>query len=177
MSPFPGSPAERAGLRTGDRVVEIDTMKTRGWTTDEVTRALRGPPESNVTVVIERPGTPSRLTFNVKRGGVHRRAVGRTALLGSGVGYVDVNIFNDSTAMELAKAVDSLRTAGMRSLVMDLRGNPGGLYDQAQKVADAFIESGVLVSMVGVGGAQRKDEKAIRNDDITLPQFRLASSV
>ena len=60
IAPFPGSPAERAGLRTGDRVVEIDSVKTRGWTNDEVTRALRGPPESEVTVVIERPGDPRR---------------------------------------------------------------------------------------------------------------------
>ena len=127
IAPFPGSPAERAGLRTGDRVVEIDTLKTRGWTNDEVQRALRGPPESDITVVIERPGDPTRLTFTMKRGGVHRRAVGRTALLANGVGYVDVNIFNDSTAMELRKAVDSLQSVGMRALVMDLRGNPGGV--------------------------------------------------
>jgi carboxyl-terminal processing protease len=150
IAPLPGSPAERAGLRTGDRVVEIDTLRTRGWTTDEVTKALRGPPESNVRIVIERPGYPARLTFTVKRGGVHRRAVGRTALLGSGVGYVDVNIFNDSTAIELRKAVDSLRAAGMRSLVMDLRGNPGGVLGQGVGVADMFLDSSqVIVSMRG----------------------------
>ena len=150
IAPFPGSPAERAGLKTGDRVVEIDSMKTRGWTTEEVTRALRGPPESNVKVVIERPGYPARLSFTLKRGGVHRRAVGRTALLGSGVGYVDVNIFNDSTAIELRKAVDSLRAAGMRSLVMDLRGNPGGVLAQGVGVAGMFLDSArVIVTMRG----------------------------
>ena len=150
IAPFPGSPAERAGLRTGDRVVEIDSMKTRGWTTDEVTRALRGPPGSEVTVVIERPGDPTRLTFKLTRGGVHRRAVGRTALLAGGVGYVDVNIFNDSTAMELRKAVDSLQAAGMRSLVLDLRGNPGGVLAQGVGVADMFLDAGqLIVSMHG----------------------------
>lgn len=145
IAPFPGSPAERAGLRTGDRVVEIDTLKTRGWTTDEVTRALRGPPESDVTVVIERPGHPTRLTFKLKRGGVHRRAVGRTALLAGNVGYVDVNIFNDSTALELRNAIDSLQSAGMRSLVMDLRGNPGGVLAQGVGVADMFLDSAQLI--------------------------------
>ena len=150
IAPFPGSPAERAGLRTGDRVVEIDSLKTRGWTTDEVTKALRGPPESDVTVVIERPGDPTRMTFKLKRGGVHRRAVGRTALLAGTVGYVDVNIFNDSTAIELRKAIDSLKTAGMRSLVMDLRGNPGGVLAQGVGVADMFLDSGdLIVSMHG----------------------------
>ena len=145
IAPFPGSPAERAGLKTGDRVVEVDSMKTRGWTTDEVTKALRGPPESDVTVVIERPGDPTRKTFKLKRGGVHRRAVGRTALLAGNVGYVDVNIFNDSTAMELRKAVDSLKAVGMRSLVMDLRGNPGGVLSQGVGVADMFLDSGELI--------------------------------
>lgn len=150
IAPFPGSPAERAGLRTGDRVVEIDSMKTRGWTTDEVLRALRGPPESDVTVVIERPGDPTRMTFRLKRGGVHRRAVGRTALLAGNVGYVDVNIFNDSTAIELRKAIDSLQSSGMRSLVMDLRGNPGGVLGQGVGVADMFLDSGdLIVSMHG----------------------------
>jgi carboxyl-terminal processing protease len=150
IAPFPGSPAERAGLRTGDRVVEIDGMKTRGWLTDEVTKALRGPPDSDVTVVIERPGDPTRMTFRLKRGGVHRRAVGRTALLAGNVGYVDVNIFNDSTAIELRKAIDSLQSAGMRSLVMDLRGNPGGVLNQGVGVADMFLDAGdLIVSMRG----------------------------
>jgi carboxyl-terminal processing protease len=150
IAPLPGSPAERAGLRTGDRVVEIDGVKTKGWMNDEVTKALRGPPESEVTVVIERPGDPQRLTFTVKRSGVHRRAVGRTALLARGVGYVDVNIFNDSTAMELRKAVDSLQAAGMRALIMDLRGNPGGVLAQGVGVADMFLDSAqLIVSMRG----------------------------
>lgn len=150
IAPFPGSPAERAGLHTGDRVVEIDSVRTRGWTNDEVTSALRGPPGSKVTVVIERPGDPTRLTFTIERGGVHRRAVGRTALLSNGVGYVDVNIFNDSTRLELQKAVDSLTTAGMRSLVMDLRGNPGGVLAQGVGVADMFLDSAqLIVSMRG----------------------------
>lgn len=158
IAPFPGSPAERAGLRTGDRVMEIDSVKTRGWTVDEVTRALRGPPESDVTVVIERPGDPRRLTFHLKRGGVHRRAVGRRALLADGVGYVDVNIFNDSTAIELRSAVDSLRQSGMRALVMDLRGNPGGVLGQGVGVADMFLDSSqVIVSMRGRAPGSTED--------------------
>jgi carboxyl-terminal processing protease len=163
IAPFPGSPAERAGLRTGDRVVEIDGMKTRGWLTDEVTKALRGPPDSAVTVVIERPGDPTRMTFRLKRGGVHRRAVGRTALLAGSVGYVDVNIFNDSTAIELRTAIDSLQRAGMRSLVMDLRGNPGGVLSQGVGVADMFLDAGdLIVSMRGrsPGATERVTDSA-----------------
>ena len=165
IAPFPGSPAERAGLRTGDRVVEIDSLRTRGWTTDEVMRALRGPPETEVTVVIERPGDPKRLTFRLKRAGVHRRAVGRTALLAGGTGYIDVNIFNDSTAIELRKAIDSLQAAGMRSLILDLRGNPGGVLAQGVGVADMFLDRGeVIVSMRG------RDPDATQRVVDSLPQ-------
>jgi carboxyl-terminal processing protease len=171
IAPFPGSPAERAGLRTGDRVVEIDSMKTRGWMTDEALKALRGPPGSEVTVVIERPGDPRRMTFTMTRGGVHRRAVGRTALLSGGVGYVDVNIFNDSTAMELRAAIDSLQSAGMRALVMDLRGNPGGVLGQGVGVADMFLDSTqVIVSMRGrAPGATEQVRDAARQSWPKLP--------
>ena len=157
IAPFPGSPAERAGLRTGDRVVEIDGQRTRGWLTDETSRALRGPAESEVTVVIERPGDPERLTFRIKRNAVHRRAVGRTAMA-RGVGYVDVNIFNDSTALELKQAIDSLQAAGMRALVMDLRGNPGGVLSQGVGVADMFLDSAqLIVSLRGRGPGSTED--------------------
>jgi carboxyl-terminal processing protease len=163
ISPFPGSSADRAGLRTGDRVVEIDGVKVRGWMNDEVIRALRGPPESEVTVMIERPGDPGRRTVTLKRGGVHRRAVGRTALLARRVGYVDVNIFNDSTERELRAAIDSLTKSGMRALVMDLRGNPGGVLSQGVGVADMFLDSAQLIVAMrgrGPGSTEQYRDKA-----------------
>lgn len=150
IAPFSGSPAERVGLRTGDRVVEIDGNSTRRWTTDETTKALRGLPETDVRLVIERPGNATRLSFRITRGGVHRRAVGRAALLPDGAAYVDVNIFNDSTELELRLAIDSLLRAGMRSLILDLRGNPGGVLSQGVGVADLFLDrSQTIVSMRG----------------------------
>jgi carboxyl-terminal processing protease len=161
IAPFPGSPAERAGLRTGDRVVEIDSLDTRGWTVDETTRALRGPRGTTVSVTIERPGHAGRLTLQVTRGGVHRRAVARSGLLAGAVGYVDVNVFNDSTARELRQAVDSLRQLGMRSLVMDLRGNPGGVLSQGVGVADMFLDPPqLIVSLRGRGAAQEVADSA-----------------
>lgn len=161
IAPFPGSPAERAGLRTGDRVVEIDSLDTRGWTVDETTRALRGPRGSTVSITIERPGHAGRLTVPVTRGGVHRRAVARTSLQAGSVGYVDVNVFNDSTAGELRAAVDSLRALGMTALVMDLRGNPGGVLSQGVGVADMFLDrSQLIVSLRGRGATQEVVDSA-----------------
>jgi carboxyl-terminal processing protease len=150
ITPFPGSPAERAGLHTGDRIVEVDGKETHGWTADETLRALRGPPETDVRIVIERPGHAARQSLTLTRSGIHRRSVARTILLGDHVGYVDVNIFNDSTETELLQAVDSLSGLGMRSLILDLRGNPGGVLTEGVGVADMFLTRGqTIVSMRG----------------------------
>jgi carboxyl-terminal processing protease len=140
VAPFPGSPAERAGLHTGDRLVQIDGRSTRGWTVEETIGALRGEPGTTVSLVVERPGDPRRLALRLTRGGIHRRSVARTALLREQVGYVDLNLFNDSTERELRTTIDSLIAAGMRGLVLDLRGNPGGVLQQGVSVADLFLD-------------------------------------
>jgi carboxyl-terminal processing protease len=150
MAPLPGGPAERAGLLSGDRLVEIAGRTTKGWTDEETARALRGEAGTKVQLVIERPGQRNRIPVTLTRGEIHRQAVRRTALLDNGVGYVDVKVFSDSTERELARAIDSLSKAGMKSLVLDLRGNPGGLLTQGVAVADLFLDKGqTIVSMRG----------------------------
>ena len=140
LAPIPGGPAERAGLLSGDRLLEIDGRQTKGWTDEETRNALRGAAGTRVKLLVDRPGQASALTVLLVRGEVHRQAVRRTALLTGGVGYVDLKIFSDSTERELSRAIDSLARAGMRSLVIDLRGNPGGLLTQGVAVADLFLE-------------------------------------
>jgi carboxyl-terminal processing protease len=150
IAPIPGGPAERAGLQTGDRIVEAAGKPTNGLTVDEIRSILRGPVGSRLALVVERPGTSSRIPVSLTRGEIHRRAVRRTALLANGVGYVEVKIFNDSTELELSRAIDSLSRVGMRSLVLDLRGNPGGLLAQGVSVSDLFLDAGrTIVSMRG----------------------------
>ncbi|MGQ0538633.1 MAG: S41 family peptidase [Gemmatimonadaceae bacterium] len=139
-SPIQGSPAERAGIAAGDRLLEIDGREVKGWTVEEVTRALRGEPGSSVAVLLERAGSAERMAVRLTRGEIHRRAVSRQMLLRDGVGYVDLNIFNDSTEHELRAAVRSLAELGMRSLVLDLRGNPGGVLAQGVAVAELFLD-------------------------------------
>lgn len=149
-APLPGSPAERAGLHRGDRLVQIDGRSTRGMTVEETVGALRGEPGTAVSLVIERPGDPRRLSLRLTRGGIHRRSVARAALVRNQVGYVDLNLFNDSTILELRTTIDSLVEAGMRSLVLDLRGNPGGVLRQGVGVADLFLDrSKPIVRMRG----------------------------
>jgi carboxyl-terminal processing protease len=150
IAPLPGSPAERAGIQTGDRIVEIDGKPTFGRTPDEATRALRGPAGSTVELLVERSGVDERMPFRLTRANIHRAAVRRTALLRPTVGYVDVSVFSDSTAAEVARAVDSLGRRGMRSLILDMRSNPGGLLDQGVSVADLFLDPAKeIVSMRG----------------------------
>jgi carboxyl-terminal processing protease len=166
MAPLPGGPGERAGLLAGDRLVEIDGRTTRGWTDEETVKALRGEVGTMVALVVERPGQLKRIALTLTRTEIHRQAVRRTALLDNGVGYVDVKMFTDSTERELAVAIDSLAKAGMKSLVLDLRANPGGLLTQGVAVADLFLDEGqTIVSMRGrVDNANRSysDEAAQR---------------
>lgn len=150
LAPLPGGPAERAGLQTGDRLVEVAGKGTRDLTGDEVRALLRGPVGSSIDLVIERAGSTTPFPVRVTRGEIHRRAVRRTALLEGGVGYVDVDVFSDSTQLEVSRAIDSLSTVGMTSLVLDLRGNLGGLLAQGVGVADLFLDKGkTIVSIRG----------------------------
>lgn len=142
IAPLPGSPSEAAGLATGDRVVKIDAMDTKGLTSEEALVKLRGAAGSHVVLTVERLGVDGRLTFNLVRQMIHIRAVQRVAMLPSNVGYLDVSVFSDSTAGEVAAGIDSLKKMGMVTLVLDLRGNPGGLVQQGADVADLFLDPG-----------------------------------
>jgi carboxyl-terminal processing protease len=139
---LPGTPAERAGILTGDRIVEIEGRPTHGLTQEEALRALRGAPGSTVHLMVERPGVPARVPFTLTRAEIAVSPVQNALLVGDRVGYVDLTVFSTSAAADLAHAIDSLRTAGARSLVLDLRGDPGGLLDQGVGVADLFLDAG-----------------------------------
>ncbi|MBU6364934.1 MAG: PDZ domain-containing protein [Gemmatimonadetes bacterium] len=136
----PGAPSHLAGMQPGDRVVAVGGESTVGWTLEEVLRAIRGPAGSSVALTVDRGGQP--LSFTLVRDAVHWRAVQHVALFPGGVGYVDVNAFSAQTAPEVAAAVDSVVRLGARALVLDLRGNPGGLLEQGVAVADLFLDRG-----------------------------------
>ena len=150
VAPIPGGPAERAGVQSGDRIVEIGGKQTRGWTNEEASKVLRGKPGTIVSLKIERPGISSPIDLRVQRTTIHQSAVRRASLLGEGVGYIDLKAFSDSTVKELNGAIASLLGRGMKSLVLDLRTNPGGLLAQGVRVSDIFLDPGQrIVSMRG----------------------------
>jgi len=148
VSPLAGSPAERAGIETGDRIVEVSGKSARSWTIEEARNALRGAPGTSISFVIERNG--NRRPITLVRQEIHRSAVGRSLLLSDGVGYVGLDVFSDSTASELSRSIDSLSRAGMKALIFDLRNNPGGLLTQGVGVSDLFLDRGKeIVTMRG----------------------------
>ncbi|HUF30811.1 MAG TPA: S41 family peptidase, partial [Gemmatimonadaceae bacterium] len=150
IAPLPGTPGERAGLETGDRIIAIDGEPTSGMQPDEARRALRGDPGSRVSLTIDRPGVSDPLVFRITRAVIHAPSVRRASILRPGVGYVDVNVFSESTAVELEEAVTDLRRQGMESMILDLRGNPGGLLEQGIAVADLFLDRGdTIVATLG----------------------------
>jgi len=142
IAPMPGTPAEAAGIQSGDRIVQIAGKSTKGWTVEEARNAVRGAPGTRVPFVVERPGLTTPLTFNLERRQIHRRSVPRAVMLAPDVGYVDVNGFAENTVDELTEAIGTLQKQGMRSLVVDLRNNPGGLLDEGLAVSDLFLNRG-----------------------------------
>ena len=150
VAPLAGSPAEEAGIRTGDRITQIEGKSTHRWTAEEAQKALRGAPGTAVAIGIERFGTSAPIPFKLVRRQIRIRSVQHAVMLRDGVGYVDLLAFSDSAAPELRREIDSLRAAGMTRLLLDLRGDPGGLLDQGVAVSELFLDSGQdIVSMRG----------------------------
>jgi carboxyl-terminal processing protease len=161
VAPLPGTPAEKAGIQPGDRIVAIDGKSTEGSSPDDARGLLRGKNGSPVTLQIERPGVESRMSFTVPRGEIRVHSVRHASMIGDGVGYIDLTIFSDSSAAEVQQAVEKLRAQGMHTLVFDLRANPGGLLEQGIEVADLFLDAGQpIVSVRGREAAQSFADEA-----------------
>jgi len=158
IAPTPGSPAERAGIQPGDRIVEVDGHSTQGWTLEEASKSFRGKPGTSVAMKIERPGLLSAIPVALERKPLHQSAVRRVAMMPNGVGYVDLKAFSDSSERELARSVSALLSRGAKSLIIDLRSNPGGLLEQGTAVADLFLGKGQrIVSLRGRAEGSNRD--------------------
>lgn len=151
ISTFPGSPAAQAGLRFGDRIAAVDGTDVSGKGSDIVRDKVRGRNGTVVRLKVERAATGNVDTVTIRRGRVPQPSIPDAYILKPGVGYVDLSEgFNYTTSAELESALRSLRRKGMNSLILDLRGNTGGILEQAVKVAEKFIPAGnVIVSQRG----------------------------
>jgi carboxyl-terminal processing protease len=143
---FDGSPAARAGLRYGDRIIEVDGVKMSGKSSLEVRDKIRGPRGSTVKLTLERSADKRIEKVDIVRDAVPQPSIPDAYMLKPGVGYIDMTRgFNYTTTDELLDSLDNLHAKGMNSLVLDLRNNPGGFLDQAIHVAEVFLRSGQLI--------------------------------
>lgn len=145
ISPLEDTPAERMGIQAGDRITEIEGTSTEGISIEEAVKKLRGKKGTVVRITIEREGIKEPMEYAVERDVISIRAVPYYGLAQEGIGYVRLNRFSDLAADELKEAVSDLKRLNINSLILDLRGNPGGLLAQAVDVASVFLEPNRLV--------------------------------
>ncbi len=146
-----GTPAARAGLRFGDRIVEVDGKDARDWSSDEVSKNVRGERGKEVRLKVERAGEEAAVNVKIVRDSVPLPSIRNAFMLGSSTGYIGlIGGFQHTSDDELRESIATLKKDGMRQLVLDLRNNPGGLLDQAIDVASEFLpRDKVIVSVKG----------------------------
>ncbi len=148
-----GTPAERAGLMVGDAIIEADGKSLIGYTPSQAVKVLRGPKGSKVKIVIEREGYEKPIELTIKRAEIPLNTVRATFIYRNDVGYITLTSFGLKSPEELEKAIEKLKSRGMKYLVLDLRGNGGGALASAVEISDLFLKKGqVIVSIKGRGG-------------------------
>lgn len=145
---FPHTPAEKAGVVEGDRIIGVDTASTRGWSTQQVSDALLGTPGTKVTVRFSRPGVAQSIEHHVTRAEIHIPAVPYALMLEDQIAYIPLQTFNETATQELQAAIDRLTKQGTHGIILDLRNNPGGILDQGLAVADLFLKDGQEIAEV-----------------------------
>ncbi len=144
--PFPNSPAEKAGIREGDQIIEIDGTTTKGLSLSKTAAKLRGQEKgSTVVIKIKRISQDEPLTFRLVRDEIVVSDIQYAGFVEPGIGLIKLNVFNRGAEKQVADAIEELLDEGMQGLILDLRGNPGGLLDVAVSVAGNFLPKGEMV--------------------------------
>jgi carboxyl-terminal processing protease len=144
VAPIDGTPAERAGILPGDRIVKIEGQATKDMTLMDAVRMLRGPKGSKVTISILREGPSEPVDITLVREVIEVHSV-RSKDLGDGIYYARITSFQEKTSKDLEKALEQAQKAGDAALILDLRNDPGGLLNQAVAVSDMFLDKGQLI--------------------------------
>jgi carboxyl-terminal processing protease len=145
VAPIPGSPAFRAGLRPDDVIIKVNGKSTEGMDTHQVAEKLKGPKGTQVHITATREGYDEPLEFDITRDEISQQSVDDAFMIKPGVGYIHINRFNENTNDELSDALKNLGEKNLQGLVLDLRGNPGGLLQEAVDVSDHFLEKSQLI--------------------------------
>jgi carboxyl-terminal processing protease len=142
VTPLPGTPGTRAGMRAGDAIVEVEGESTEGWSVDDAVDRLRGRPGTDVAVTVRRRGVDAPIPFTVTRAVIELLSVPFAVEVAEGIGYVPLQMVSESSSREIRDAISSLQEDGLRGLILDLRGNPGGLLDEGVAISDLFLDPG-----------------------------------
>lgn len=149
VSPIEGTPADKAGMKAGDKIVKVDGKSTKDMTIMEAVKAIRGPKGSTVVLTVIREGLDKPLEFSIVRDVIPLKSV-RSQILTPSIAYVRISNFQGNTGKELEETLERLEKKGeLKGLILDLRNNPGGLLSQSIQVADLFLDSGLIVSTRG----------------------------
>jgi carboxyl-terminal processing protease len=176
IAPLPGTPAERAGLQAGDRVVEIEGKSTRNMNEDEAVKLLRGPRGQAVTFKVLREGMTDPAPYRIVREEIRIKSVPAAYMLENGIGYVELVRFSERSTDELRAAVNQLKSQGAKGLILDLRRNGGGLLDQGINIADIFLDRGDAIAETR-SRLPNQNQKALAVDPDEFPSMPVVTLV
>ncbi len=160
ISAIEETPADRAGVKTGDKITKIDDKPTKDMTINQAVKLIRGPKGTTVLITIERKGEEKPLEFKLQRERIETPNVS-SKMVGDNIGYIRLHFFGGDSGKAVKKELDELKSQGAKGIIFDLRNNPGGLLDESVDVASAFIDSGVIVKI-----KERKgDEEVLEAND------------
>ncbi len=177
QSLFEGSPAYKQGIRRGDIISKIDDEDAKGWTSDQAVRKLRGPKGTSVQVSIKRSGFEGLIPIAVTRDEINIPTIPAAFMVDGQTGYIRLQDFAENTDRDLGRALDEMRGKGMKRLLLDIRGNPGGPLDQAIHVANRFLKKGDLIVYTRgrVANSDQDYNATEESDYTTLPLIVLVN--
>lgn len=169
IAPIDGTPAKKAGLMSGDKIVEIEGKKTRGMKLQEAVHKLRGEPGTKVRIKVARKGVKELLNFELTRAIIHVKSVPFARMLNPNIGYIRYSQFMNNSTGEFVSALNALKDSGATKFVIDLRGNPGGLLREAVRTASLFVgQDKVVVSTRGRNPGSVSVRRSIPEGDTYL---------
>ncbi len=166
VAPIEGTPAEAAGILSGDRITAIDTHDTKDMALDEAVGKIRGKEGSQVTLTIQRPGQEPK-EYSLTRATIILKTVSGK-MLNDGMGYIRLSMFSETTGSDFAQKMAELDEKGMTSLILDLRNNPGGLIGESVKVANLLVPKGLIVSVINKDGSREAFNSDLTKTPIPL---------
>ena len=170
--PIPGSPAEKAGIKSGDLIISVDEVEYTAKDLDRISSFIKGEEGTKVKLVIEREG--ERIPFELTREKITANPI-TTKMLDNNIGYVKLPSFDDETAKGFKEKVNDLQKQGAQKLIIDIRNNGGGIVDEAVDIADMFLDKGKTI-MSTVNNKDKKSETNSKNDPIfTMPVIILVN--